>query len=294
MALAGVILVLACSLAPLAAGDATSDFYANLVAQPSALARNVEKKGMVPVERWDDKLFSFEPFHQWIMNSSIHLQRVHRNYPMSFPCGVWVNHYYKFIFIRNRKAASTTVTDNFDKCHYKNANPKLCLEVASLERLKERDIDPATMWKDYFVFTTSRNPCQPSFSSFARDPSILGKISNLFHCFDKVGMYHDYYHTEPVAPCISTAEGLPAVDYIIRYENLTHDLPEAVKLINERRDPSLPPIPEPKIYWKKKGQAARSHEEEGIESSTAALVGHGDKYHKCGMQCVRDIYEYFR
>lgn len=39
-----------------------------------------------------------------------------------------------------------------------------------------------------------------------------------------------------------------------RYENLADDLPEAVRLINERRDKSLPPIPEPKIYWKKKGQ----------------------------------------
>jgi hypothetical protein len=29
-------------------------------------------------------------------------------------------------------------------------------------------------------------------------------------------MYHDYYHTEPVAPCLTTAQGLPAVDFLIR------------------------------------------------------------------------------
>lgn len=29
-------------------------------------------------------------------------------------------------------------------------------------------------------------------------------------------MYHDYYHTEPVAPCLTTELGLPAVDYLIR------------------------------------------------------------------------------
>ncbi|KAG2448428.1 hypothetical protein HYH02_006320 [Chlamydomonas schloesseri] len=250
------------------------------------------------------------------MNSSIYRRQVSRNYPMSFPCGVWVNHHYKFVFIRNRKAASTTVTDNFDKCHYKNADPKLCIEVASLASLKERGMDPADMWRDYFVFSTSRNPwaragssydycstkwartsgpcSQPPFSSFCRDPSILGKITNLFHCFDRVGMYHDYYHTEPVAPCLTTEAGLPAVDFLIRYENLADDLPEAVRLINERRDKSLPPIPEPKIYWKKKGQAARSSEESGVEATTAALVGHGEKYRQCGMQCVRDIYEYFK
>lgn len=38
-----------------------------------------------------------------------------------------------------------------------------------------------------------------------------------------------------------------------RYENLAEDLPEAVRIINQRRDPSLGPIPEPTIYWKKKG-----------------------------------------
>ncbi|PNH08690.1 hypothetical protein TSOC_004725 [Tetrabaena socialis] len=310
-----LVALLACLAAP-AAAELKMDFYDKLVAQPSILARNVTKKGMVPVERWDERLFSFDPFHDWVMNSSIHRHSVHRNYPMSFPCGVWANHHYKFIFIRNRKAASTTVTDNFDKCHYKGADPKLCLEVVSQERLVERGIDAAAMWRDYFVFTTSRNPwsragssyeycstkwsrqegpCrQPLFSAFARDPSILGKITNLFHCFDRVGMYHDYYHTEPVAPCLTTAEGLPAIDYIVRYENLSSDMPEVFRLINDRRDPSLPPIPEPKIYWKKKGKAARSHEESGVESAMAALVGHSGKYRECGPQCVRDIYDYFR
>ncbi|GLI60526.1 hypothetical protein VaNZ11_002532 [Volvox africanus] len=299
-----------------AGSSSSEEFYGNLVAQPSRLARSIKKHGMVPIDLWDDKSFNFEPFHSWVINGSIYMRNVSRNYPLSFPCGVWVNHNYKFVFIRNRKAASTTVTDNFDKCHYGNADPKLCIEVASKASLIERGIDPAMMWRDYFVFTTSRNPwaragssydycstkwartdgaCrQPAFSSFCRDPSILGKISNLFHCFDKVGMYHDYYHTEPVAPCITTPEGLPALDYIIRYENLSSDLPEAVRLINKRRDPSLPPLPEPKIYWKKKGQAARQHEESGIDAHKAALVGHGDKYHQCGMQCVRDIYYYFK
>ncbi len=111
--------------------DAVSDFYSNLVAMPSKLARTVEKKGMIPTERWDDKSFNFEPFHQWVLNSSIYQRSVSRNYPMSYPCGVWVNHHYKFLFIRNRKAASTTVTDNFDKCHYSAADPKLCMEVCT-------------------------------------------------------------------------------------------------------------------------------------------------------------------
>lgn len=83
----------------------------------------------VPIALWDDKSFDFEPFHGWVLNSSILLRNAPRNYPLSFPCGVWVNHHYKFIFIRNRKAASTTVTDNFDKCHYDGADQNLCIEV---------------------------------------------------------------------------------------------------------------------------------------------------------------------
>ncbi|KAG2493052.1 hypothetical protein HYH03_008715 [Edaphochlamys debaryana] len=312
---AGAMLQFLLLLAHGAEGEVPSEFYSQLVAKPARM-RSAVKAGMIPIDRWDEKSFNFEPFHQWVLNTSVYRRPQQRNYPMSYPCGVWANHHYKFIFIRNRKAASTTVTDNFDKCHYEGADPKLCIEVVSLDRLDELNLDPARMWSEYFVFSTSRNPwaragssfdycstkwakqegaCrQPPFSAFCRDPSILGKIANTFRCFDRVGMYHDYYHTEPVAPCLTTAEGLPAVDFIIRYEALAEDFPEAVRRINERRDPALPPIPEPKLYWKKKGSAAKSHEQEGVESSTAALVGHGDKYARCGMQCVRDIYDYFR
>ncbi len=46
---------------------------------------------------------------------------------------------------------------------------------------------------------------------------------------------------------------MAALKRLGRYENLAEDLPEAVHIINQRRDPSLSPIPEPTIYWKKKG-----------------------------------------
>lgn len=38
-----------------------------------------------------------------------------------------------------------------------------------------------------------------------------------------------------------------------RYERLTEDLQEAISIINSRRDPKLAAIPDPTIYWKKKG-----------------------------------------
>lgn len=39
-------------------------------------------------------------------------------------------------------------------------------QVASLAALKERGLDPADMWRDYFVFSTSRNPWARAGSSY--------------------------------------------------------------------------------------------------------------------------------
>lgn len=92
------ILLLAVSLAAVATSESTEeklDFYDKLVSSPSRLSRNIKKAGMIPYELWDDKIFSFNPFHQWLLNTTVHRYNVSRNYPLSFPCGVWVNHHYK-------------------------------------------------------------------------------------------------------------------------------------------------------------------------------------------------------
>lgn len=39
-----------------------------------------------------------------------------------------------------------------------------------------------------------------------------------------------------------------------RYENLEADVVESMHIINQRRDPKLPPLPEPTFRWKKKGK----------------------------------------
>lgn len=87
------LLLLTCAAAAVATAAAvsTEDFYANLVATPSKLARSVDKQGMIPQARWDTD-FDFKPFHAWVINTSVYGRPVTRNYPMSYPCGVWVNH----------------------------------------------------------------------------------------------------------------------------------------------------------------------------------------------------------
>lgn len=72
----------------------------------------------------------------------------------------------QFMFIRNRKAASTTVQDNFEKCSYKIADPELCIEELSMEHFKRMNLDPEKAWKEYFVFSTARNPWARAGSSY--------------------------------------------------------------------------------------------------------------------------------
>ena len=71
---------------------------------------------------------------------------------------MWVNHNYRIILIRNRKAASTTLSDLFGKCSASGANPSLCIERASVQGFAQRGLTPEQAWASYFVFTSSRNP----------------------------------------------------------------------------------------------------------------------------------------
>lgn len=45
---------------------------------------------------------------------------------------------------------------------------------------------------------------------------------------------------------------------LFRYEHLEDDVVEALRIINERRDPKLPPLPPPTFRWKKKGKVGRA------------------------------------
>lgn len=73
------------------------DFYAKLVSTPARNWRDLAKAGPIPYYLWDDNVFSFDPFHHWLVNTTVHRRRVPRNYPLSYPCGVWVNHHYKVL-----------------------------------------------------------------------------------------------------------------------------------------------------------------------------------------------------
>ena len=96
-----------------AAAGAESDFYSKLITIPSNLYGEVQKTGPMPRERYDDQLFNHTAFQEWLLQETVLKQQPKEPAPMAYRCGVFVNHAYKLIFIRNRKAASTTVLDTF-------------------------------------------------------------------------------------------------------------------------------------------------------------------------------------
>ena len=156
--------------------------------------------------------------------------------PQSYRCGIMLNTAYRFIFIRNRKAASTTIQSALNALCKSGANPAACCDILdSPEQLTRASSpshpSPAHAWANFLVFTTSRNPWSraasgyeyvlsrwtarqgpctgPSFATFCAAPFVLGTTSNLFHCSsrrstlrgDDVWNY-DFYHVEPAAACM--------------------------------------------------------------------------------------------
>ncbi|EFJ39762.1 hypothetical protein VOLCADRAFT_100566 [Volvox carteri f. nagariensis] len=97
-------------LPPIELPQSTSDYYSDLVTVSSKVYGEVKKSGPLPAERYAEKLFNQSAFRDWLL---LKVENVTVPAPMSYRCGVFVNHDYKLIFIRNRKAASTTVLDTF-------------------------------------------------------------------------------------------------------------------------------------------------------------------------------------
>lgn len=102
------------------------------------------------------------------------------------------------------------------------------------------------LWRKYFVLSVSRNPysraastyqrltsswkpnlgCDaPPFEDFCHDPSVVGRIGNMFRCsFEKDddrseadgAWKHAFQAVEPIAPCLTTEAGELAVDFLVR------------------------------------------------------------------------------
>lgn len=91
-----------------------------------------------------------------------------RHPPTPFPgCHVFVNHAYRFIYIRSPKSASTSIVDVLGECGNTRTAAHLapsCMKHSWEGALTVEEI--GKVWKDYFVFGFVRNPWKRAYSLY--------------------------------------------------------------------------------------------------------------------------------
>jgi hypothetical protein len=91
-----------------------------------------------------------------------------RHPPTPFPgCHVFVNHAYRFIYIRSPKSASTSIVDVLGECGNTRTAAHLapsCMKHSWEGALSVEEIE--RVWKDYFVFGFVRNPWKRAYSLY--------------------------------------------------------------------------------------------------------------------------------
>ena len=100
----------------------------------------------------------------------------------------------------------------------------------------------------YVYLSSQLGPDCPtvSWAAFCRDPYVLGDVCAASAADGKpccrVSPAHQYALAAPQADCFATAQGLPAVDFLGRVENLDADFAALIGVLNARRGvPRLPP-----------------------------------------------------
>ena len=227
-----------------------------------------EKAGMVPEVYWkrDKSNVRKELFESWLFRYIHHNLLVHPIVP--YPtCQVYINHEYKFIWIKGHKVGSTALREplgwlcddhwkippdaKFDHCSHAMWRQSITTE------------DAVKYWREYFVFGVMRNPydrfasafeyirasassgaCEKeiqklSFENVCQDPYLHTLHCALGQCWCST---HHFRHFMPQTPCLLTESLLPAVDYLADISTLDADLEWILENINARRDKSLPAL----------------------------------------------------
>eukprot|EP01026_Neomeris_dumetosa_P042251 TRINITY_DN3515_c0_g1_i11.p1 TRINITY_DN3515_c0_g1~~TRINITY_DN3515_c0_g1_i11.p1 ORF type:complete len:455 (-),score=26.64 TRINITY_DN3515_c0_g1_i11:186-1550(-) len=247
----------------------------------------VEKKGVLPLHLWwnaTNQVFMKEVVKKissknityengkLIQNGQKAQQKI-EPLPMSGPCGVFINHKFKFIFVKNTKVAGTSIMEYFGwQCNTKNyKNTDNCFQKPDKNNIPNAFV-ARKIWKQYFVFTSARNPftraasaynyllarretqlnnnrnnnnnnnnilniqnkqCEnPSFKQFCWAPHSIGIQTRQYNCINN--HQHDFYHVEDQAHCLKTLGGQFAIDYIISMENLQEDFQKLIQILQQR------------------------------------------------------------
>lgn len=187
--------------------------------------------------------------------------------PLLSPCQVFVNHLYKVVYLRHAKTASSSLLCHFSGCRAPPGaeaagTAQLDTSFQPLEMLSEEAIEQ--LWRDYFVVTFVRNPYQRVVSSYrmmarqlARDGALAASFSWPRFSADPAAFADDceadprcqtkgrefvYTHINPQQPCVVSANGGWAADFIGRVEHLDEDLAAVLAELEKRRPAAAPPI----------------------------------------------------
>ncbi|GMH40705.1 hypothetical protein BSKO_08609 [Bryopsis sp. KO-2023] len=238
-----------------------------MLAARSASSGFLHKTGVVPPRYFMQKTFRERQgkFRVWMDNYASNPGFSHP--PTPFPhCQVYINHHYKFIWIKGHKVASTSMRGSLGwlcKDGWKvpeDANWDYCSEPLFKNRnVKEEDV--RRWWKDYFVFGVVRNPftrfssaheyiqtlmpkkcTKPSFGETCKDPYLHARICKRENCCRESTTVHHVRHLSDQSTCMFDENYRPAVDFIAQVENLDQDLDTILDTINSRKDPSLPKL----------------------------------------------------
>ena len=171
-------------------------------------------------------------------------------------CGVMVNHYFKYIYIRLPKTASHAL---LNALRWRESPHYLLAESYKGEgKFHQLSFDQImSLWQDYFVFTVVRNPLSRAVSmyeyltgpkimkqtpacggiqwiSFCKDPYILGRFCESFPDCCLYNAIHQYGHVSPQVHCVMSRDRRFTVDFVARQESLAADVAFISREINKR------------------------------------------------------------
>lgn len=145
-------------------GSDSQDQYNRLVAAPSSVGGHVHKEASMALWKYNKAAFSIEPFEEWLRNTTLGTLPRLSTPPMSYTCGIFYNEQYKVLFVRNRKAASSSTMSALQKAGLcarpggKVPAPAKCIRRLRAEELAKAGKDLDAMWREYTVISNVRNP----------------------------------------------------------------------------------------------------------------------------------------
>ncbi|EFN58881.1 hypothetical protein CHLNCDRAFT_140783 [Chlorella variabilis] len=198
--------------------------------------------------------------------------------PLLSSCQVFVNHLYRVIYLRHAKTASSSLLCHFSGCREEKAGGGSGKADTSFQHLKlAPGQELEALWRDYLVVTFVRNPYQRavsaykmmarqgdprraadngtadngtadngtaaySWDNFCADPAGFADECLADPVCRKKGREFVYAHIEPQQPCVVSANGGWAVDFIGRVEHMDEDLGAVLRELERRRPQDAPPI----------------------------------------------------